>query len=434
MASMAVVMTAACAKSSDSGGGDSGTTTTAAPAAARGSADAPLTMATIVSTTGGLGQYGPGILTATQLAVKDINDAGGVNGKPVVLEANIDDATKPEVAQQAADTVINSSKAQALLGALGTKQSLAILDKVTGAGINMCSPSNTGAVFSTKDDHGGFYFRTAPSDDLQGPALADVITGDGHKKVAILARNDDYGKGFANAIESNLNSSGATVTANIAYDPNASDLSADVQKAVQSSPEAIAVIGYADDGAKILTGLIQNNFGPATKPVYTGDGMQSATVDKNGEVDKESLGYQTNPSDPFVIDGLGGTAPSADSSAEFKARFDAVKQPGDQNTFTGQSYDCTTIVALAAEAAKSGLSTDIQKKVLEVADDKGEVCTSFKDCKALLDQGKDIAYKGAIGEIGLDKNGDPTVGNYDVWTLEKGKIVTKDTIVQRKTS
>lgn len=422
---------AACSSSNSS----SDTTTTAASssggqAAARGG-DGTLDIATIIAETGQLGAYGPGVLAAIKLAVDDINAAGGVLGKPVTLEPNQDDASDAQKAGTAADQVINGTQADAVIGALGSGASAAIIEKLASAGIVQCSPSNTAASLTQKNDYGGHYFRTAPSDELQAPVLADKILQDGHKKIAIIARNDDYGTGFASSLKSDLEDSNATVTQSVSYDPNAPDLKAQVQQVVNSNPDAIAMISFTDDGAKILSGLIESGWSPGQKPVYGTDGIQGDTVDAQGQIKPQSVGAQVNPNDPKALDGLLGSAPAFSVSPEFKTRFEAVKPPTAQSVFTGQAYDCVTIIALAAEQAKSDKTSDIVTNIEKVTND-GDECNSYSACKALIDEGKDVAYVGAVGAINLDAKGDPTVGDYDIWKLEGGRLQTLETVKQTR--
>ncbi|MFN8103141.1 MAG: ABC transporter substrate-binding protein [Acidimicrobiia bacterium] len=424
------LLVAACSKSSTSGD----TTTTAASgggqAAARGG-DGALDIATIISETGDLGAYGPGVLAAIKLAVDDINGAGGVLGQPVTLEANQDDASTAEQAGTAADQVVNGTKADAVIGALGSGASAAIIEKLASAGLVQCSPSNTAASLTQKNDYGGHYFRTAPSDDLQAPVLADRIIQDGRKKIAIIARNDDYGTGFASALKTDLENGGATVTQSVSYDSKSPDVKAQVQQALNSNPDTIAMISFTDDGAKVLSALIENGWSPGQKPVYGTDGIQGDTVDAQGQLKPKSVGAQVNPNDPKALDGLMGSAPAFSMAPEFKARFEAVKPPTAQSVFTGQAYDCVTIIALAAEQAKSDKTSDIIANIQKVTND-GEQCTSFAACKKLIDAGNDIAYVGAVGPINLDANGDPTVGEYEIWELQDGRLKTLENVKQTR--
>src|SRR5690606_41996941 len=120
-------------------------------------------------------------------------------------------------------------KVNSIIGAAATGMYLAILDKVKSAQKVQCSGSNSAPTFTDYNDD-GFYFRTAPSDVLQGPILADTITGDGHDTVAITYRGDDYGKGLAEATKAALENVGATVPVMEAYEPNTTNFNATVSK------------------------------------------------------------------------------------------------------------------------------------------------------------------------------------------------------------
>lgn len=428
-----IVVVAAVGLVAGACGGDDksdSTTTTAkeADGSGRGNVDGQLLLGALVPQTGDLSAIAKSLQTPIEMAVASINEAGGVNGKPV--KVNIaDDGTNPNVAATSYAKLVNTDKVDAIIGPAPSGVAAKMLDSFKTDKVPACSGSTTAA--NLKDGGGGYFFRTAPGDDLQGPALATLITNDGHKKVAILARNDDYGKGFASSLQTDLQDGGATVTQNVSYDPNAPDLKAQVQQALGSNPEAVAVIAFTDDGAKILSGMIESGWSPGQKPVYGTDGIQGDTVDAAGQIKPGSVGAQVNPNDPTALDGLMGSAPAFSVSPEFKTRFEAVKPPTAQTVFTGQAYDCVTIIALAAEQAKSDKTSDIVANISKVTND-GEVCNSFSSCKELIAAGKDVAYVGAVGEINLDQNGDPTVGDYDIWELQQGRLKTLETVKQTR--
>src|SRR5690606_30429661 len=159
------------------------------------------------------------------------------------------------VANQSADRLL-AEGVDAIMGAAASGMSLAIIDKVTGAGVVQCSGSNTAPTFTDyEDEEPGFYIRTAPSDAMQGPVLAETIVGEGYTNVAILARADDYGTGLADATAAGLEEAGATVALNETYDPNATNFDAAVQQVVSANPDAVVLIAF-EEGAQIIEGLI----------------------------------------------------------------------------------------------------------------------------------------------------------------------------------
>jgi branched-chain amino acid transport system substrate-binding protein len=183
------------------------------------------------------------------LAVDEINAAGGVLGKDVTI-ASADDGTDDATLAGASLTrLVSSDGIRALMGPASSTLSEKLMKQIKDADVVACSGSNTAASLEDLDD-GGRYFGFAPNDNLQGPALAQVISDDGHSKIAILARNDTYGTGFAKAVDTALKDAGAQVVLNAVYDP-ASTLGykADVDKVVAAKPDAVVVLGFGDDGA-----------------------------------------------------------------------------------------------------------------------------------------------------------------------------------------
>jgi ABC-type branched-subunit amino acid transport system substrate-binding protein len=179
----------------------------AAPAGGgKGGAQKPaLKVGLLLPKTGALAFQGPPMFAAAKLAVKEINEAGGVLGQPVqVVEG--DDGTNPDVAKATTQQFIGQG-IQVIIGAGASGVSKAVIPLVSAAGRVMISPSATSDEL-TKFDDKGFFFRTSPPDVLQAKAVADIIMRDGHTKVAIVARADSYGNGLADGVKKDLISAG----------------------------------------------------------------------------------------------------------------------------------------------------------------------------------------------------------------------------------
>lgn len=380
----------------------------------RANADGQLKLGMLVPLTGDLAALGPPQQLGYQLAVKEINDAGGVLGKPVLLLSG-DDGTNEQIANATVDQHLRDN-VDAILGAASSRVTLSIIDKVTGSQVVECSPSNTGAGLSTYEkDLPGYYFRTAPPDSLQGPALAQLIVGDGFSRVGIIALNDEYGQGFARFLSQGLQSAGATVVANVAYDPSGTEFSADVQKLVDARPAAVAVLGFPDTGSKVLREMLNKGLAPGRVGVYTADGMQS-----------DELPRRVDPNNPRVLDRVKGTAPSSQGSAEFTQKFKAFAPQNTATTYSAHAYDCVNIIALAVLAANSDDPSVFRQQIVGVTRD-GEKCSTFAACSALLRQGRDIDYEGAAGPLDFAPPGEPSAGTYEIWQFEDGKIKTLTT-------
>ncbi|WP_137123029.1 ABC transporter substrate-binding protein [Segeticoccus rhizosphaerae] len=406
----ASVMMAAAACGSN--GGDAGDGASGSTGDGGGSAEA-LKLGYVLPETGDLAYLGPPQIEAMKFAIKKINESGGVLGKDIPSPVSGDEAGDQAIASQSADRVLNQG-VQGIIGAAASGMSLAIIDKVTGAKVAQCSGSNTAPTFTDyKDD--GYYIRTAPSDALQGPVLADVVVGDGHSKVAIIARADDYGKGLAEATQKSLESSGAEVVMDDTYDPKATNFNATVQKIVASKPDAVVIIAF-EEGKQIIKGLIESGMSPKKTGFYGADGLRSADLAK-----------LVDPKNPGVLSGMKGTAPASADNPSFTKELKAFAPKLKELQFAPQVYDCVNVIALAAEKTKSTTAEDFKAAFNEVTKD-GEKCNDFASCKKLLDDGKDIDYNGASGPLDFTDVGEPGKATIEVYGYnDKGKLETLDT-------
>jgi branched-chain amino acid transport system substrate-binding protein len=379
--------------------------------------DGTLKVGYVLPETGQLAFLGPPQIQALKLAIKQINAEGGVLGKKIPDPVAADEAGDQAVAQQSADRVL-ASGVQAVIGAAASSMTLVIIDKITGAKVVECSASNTAPTFTNYQDN-GYYFRTAPSDALQGPVLADTVVSDGHSNIAIVARADDYGKGLADATAKSLQQAGATVAVKDIYDPNATNFNASVQKVVNAKPDAVVVIAF-EEGKQILKGLIEAGYGPSKVGVYGADGLRS-----------EELPKLVNPKNPSVLAGMRGTAPASAENAQF---VNALKQfdPGlKELQFAPQAYDCLTTIALAAEQAKTNDPAVFKNAMVGVTRD-GTKCSTFAACQRLISAGTNIDYQGVSGPLNFIAAGEPGEATIEVYRYDKsGKLQTVKTVQSR---
>ncbi|MFG2056567.1 ABC transporter substrate-binding protein [Micromonospora sp. NPDC048930] len=222
-------------------------------------AGAPLVLGGLLPKTGDLALAYPPMAAGAALAVKDINAGGGVLGEPMVW-VDGDDGTNPQIAKATVASHV-SKGVQVIIGAAASGISRAVLPDVVAAGRVLFSPSNTDAGLTTIDDK-GLYFRTAPSDILQGRALADVILRDGPHKVAIVARKDSYGEGLQENVRAELERAGigADRVKLLTYEPPADakappvDFSAGAKEIKDYGADAVLVIGFGES-AHVITAL-----------------------------------------------------------------------------------------------------------------------------------------------------------------------------------
>ncbi|TCI99809.1 ABC transporter substrate-binding protein [Aeromicrobium sp. IC_218] len=393
VAAASALVLAAC------GGGDddkssSDDKTSAAPAA---KGDGTLTVGTLLPSTGDLAFLGPPEFAGVDLAVKDINEAGGVLGKPVAQsKADSGDGT-PKIAPGSVDKLL-AAKSDVIVGAASSSVSLSVIDKIIGAGVVQFSPANTSTAFDEYDDK-GLYFRTAPSDVLQGAVLGNLVLQDGAKNVAILARQEAYGEALAENTKKTIEEQGGKVAETVLYAVDATSYTSEIQKIKDSGADAIIVIAF-NETTKIIPGLEQAGIGPKQVPTYFVDGN---TADYSKDFPKGTL------------QGVKATYPGAQLKDDFKARMLEIDPKLTDFTYGPESYDATILSALAAEAAKDDSGKSIASKIVEVSRE-GEKCTTFKDCVALLKDGQDIDYDGVSGPVDMNDSGSPskaTIGIFE---------------------
>lgn len=411
-----VALLATACSGSDDGGedpvGDGGTETATAPDGQADDAGGALRIGYVLPETGPGSFFGPATIGAVELAVQDINDAGGVLGADVTVSGGDEGTREAGTAQQTVDRLLENG-VDWIVGAASSGVSLTIIDRITGGGVGQCSPSNTSPTFTDYDDN-GLYFRTVPSDALQGQVIGERVVNDGHEAVAIMARSDDFGQGLADVTERAVQESGAEVVAKIMYDTSAASFEAEVGQIASASPDAVVVIGFTEV-AQILAAMIQRGIGPGDIAVYA------------PEQRTETIGQDVDPDDPGAVAGLRGTAATSSEDSDFVERLQEFRDI-EETLFAAQAYDCTIIAALAAVAAGS---TDAETFAAEVpaVTSEGTQCSSFSECLELLEAGEDIDYEGAGGPLEFSEAGEPTVGTYEIWEVdENGEFTTLDRV------
>ena len=204
----------ACGDDGDTATPKSSDSSSSAPGA---KGDGELVIGTLLPQTGSLAFLGPPEFAGVDLALKEINDAGGVNGKPVKKFDSDSGDTKTDTASQSVDRLI-SNKVDAIIGAASSSVTLSVIDKIVGNGTLQISPANTSDTLTKYDDK-GLYFRTAPPDVLQGRVLGDLMLADGNSTVGMLVLQDAYGTGLAASTKKSFEGGGGKVVEQVIYDP-----------------------------------------------------------------------------------------------------------------------------------------------------------------------------------------------------------------------
>jgi len=409
---------AACGGGSDTSA-PAATSSSSAPAATSSSSSAPaansgdgtLTIGSLLPQTGNLAFLGPPEFAGVELAVKEINAAGGVLGKDVEYVEGDSGDTQQDVANPTVDRLLQA-KVDAIIGAASSGVSFSVIDKITSAGVVHYSPANTSPDFTTYDDK-GLYFRTAPSDVLQGRVLGETILADGFSNVGILALQDPYGEGLAKNVGDTVTEGGGALAPEepVFYDPAATNFDAQIGQVKSANPDAIVLIGFEESG-KIVQELVKQGIGPQDgKKVYLVDGNTG-----NALGEKLPAG---------LLKDVKGTIPGAAAGQEFRQRLLAVDPALKDFSYSAESYDAAVVVALAAEAAGSDAGKDIAQTLVDVTK-VGTKCTTFADCVKLVKANTDIDYDGVSGPIELSDKGDPTSAIVGIYTYGPDNKLTAE--------
>ncbi|GAA1942163.1 ABC transporter substrate-binding protein [Agromyces allii] len=392
-ATSALLLSACASGETDSGSGDSS-----------GQRDElALTIGTALPQTGNLAFLGPPEEAGVAYATSQINAATADTG--LTLDVVYGDSGDTD--NKAYETEIPrllGEDVSAIIGAASSGTSLQFIDQVVGAGVIQFSPANTSDAFTTYDDN-GLYFRTAPSDVLQGEVLGNLIAEDGNQTLGLIVLNDSYGTGLAKYITEAFEAAGGEVVAAPTYNTGDTTFDAQVSEVLAADPDAIALVTF-DEVSTILPSL----FGqfPADK-LYFVDGNLKNFADA----------FPTGS-----LTGAKGTLPglTIDSISDFTGELDAfLEEEGtpalEDYSYAAESFDATVLLALASLAANSTDPADIAAKLIEVSGGSGdgEKCSTFAECADIIVGGGTADYDGISGPITFDEVGDPTEASIGIY-------------------
>lgn len=392
-----------------SGGGEEGTGTGAeAEGEGQEASATPLKIGTLLPQTGSLAQLGPPEIAGVDLAVQEINEAGGVLGADVEVEhTDSSDAEHAEVATQSVTDLI-SQDVSLIVGAASSSVTRNVIDDITGAEIVQISPANTATDLS---GYHPFYFRTAPPDTVQGSAMGNLVLGDGAVNPGILVFNDDYGISLRNQIQSTIEEAGATLAyghEGQEFDPTEQNFNSIVSEALSTNPDALVVIAFTDQTPLILPELATQGFDMSK--VYLVDG---------------NLQDFSGVFDAGLLTGAKGTLPGAFPSDEFQERMLSVNPDLRDYSYGPESYDAVMLAALAAVRGGGTDAPTIQENMAAVSGaDGGTKCTGFAECVELLDAGEDIDYEAQSGVGPFNADNDPSSAFIGVYQFNDDNTYT----------
>ncbi len=329
---------------------------------------------------------------AADVAIAEINAAGGILGGREIVAVRADTTCSDTgAATAAAERLVSGERVHAILGAGCSGASSAVVTGVLAPrGVLAISPASTSPALSTIQDR-GLFFRTAPSDARQGEVLAELTMTRGIGSVAVTYTNNDYGAGLAQSFRDAFEALGGNVALVAAHEDGRGDYSAEVGALAASGAEALMVIGYVDQGG---IGIVQAALDTgAFDQFILPDGMLHQTLlDQFGD----------------MLDGSFGTTPGGASDAI--AAYDALAaEAGATGTgpFRAETYDATALLALSMEAAGSTDNAAMAAALPDLANAPGVPIGPGELARALelVAEGTDIDYQGATA-VEFDAAGD----------------------------
>jgi branched-chain amino acid transport system substrate-binding protein len=361
-----------------------------------------LKIGTALPLTGSLAFLGPPEEAGVSLAIQDINEAAA--GITVDVEWGDSGDTDNKAYETEVPRLLNAG-VSAIIGAASSGVSLQFIDQVIAANVIQFSPANTSAAFTDYEDN-GLYWRTAPSDVLQGEVLGNWLAEDGHQNIAMIVLNDSYGTGLAQFTTDAFEAAGGSVLAAPTYNTGDTNFTSQINEVLAVDPDAIVLITF-EEAKTIIPELLSQ---------YPSD--QIYMVDGN-------LANFSEDFDAGTMTGAKGTLPGLDTNVigDFTTRMndhwvaEGNEDLGGVFAYGAESYDAVVLLALAALAAGATDGPTIAGKLQEVSGGTGggEKCTSFAECAAIINAGGVADYDGPSGPITFNEVGDPTeasIGKY----------------------
>ncbi|MBC8038901.1 MAG: branched-chain amino acid ABC transporter substrate-binding protein [Rhizobiales bacterium] len=337
--------------------------------------------------TGEYAAFGEQLKRGAEMAVADINAAGGVNGEQLTLEIG-DDACDPKQAVAVANQMV-SKGVKFVAGHFCSGSSIPASDIYAEEGIVQITGASTNPVFTDK----GLWntHRVCGRDDAQGIVAGNFLAKNYKgKKIAIIDDKSPYGKGLADETRKAFNAAGEKETMNESYTPKEKDYTALVSKMKDAGIEAVYVGGYHTEGGIILRQMREQ-------------GMQAQMISGDA-FNTEEFWTIAGPAGEGMIFTFAPEPRNNPAAKEVVERFKAAGYDPEGYTL----YEYAAIQAWAAGAAATG-GTD-SKKIAE-----------------WLRAGN--PFKTVLGELSLDAKGDVKDAKYVWYKFSEGKY-TEDTSLQ----
>lgn len=317
-------------------------------------ADDPIKVGHYASMTGKEATFGQSTDNGIRLALKEINAAGGLNGRKIEL-LTYDDKGDSKEAGTAVTRLITSDHVVAVLGEVASSLSLAGGSVCEQYSVPMISPSSTNPSVTRGKK---MVFRVCFIDPFQAAAIARFMTENLHlKKAAILFdQTQAYSKGLRDDFTTAIKRMGGEVVSDQAYNGGDTDFSAQLTKIKDSGAEIIFIPGYYTEGGNIA---IQARKLGVTIPLIGGDGWDSSQLPAIGGKAIEGCYYSNH------------SAPDQPNMKEFVEKYRQAYDGATPDALAGLGHDAMMVLFEAMKRAKSLDGRDLARAIAETKDFHG---------------------------------------------------------------
>lgn len=341
------------------------------------------------------------MLAAAELAVAQLNEAGGVLGQPVELVSQDAGDATTDTASAALDQ-LSAALVDVIIAPPSSGVTSLVLDQVARSGAALISAANPPDEVPRDIP----FVQLAPSLELLGRAVGERVAVAGTAKTLIVARDDPFGQRVSAAAAAALDDAGVTATVQ-SFNAEAEVYTADIAAAVAAKPARVVLIGYAEL-AEFLAGLIAGGSVPATVPTFV----------VSDRLDDALFRRFTTPGALTGVAAIGTGSEIAARQNGFASQLGlAAARPTDPATrvlFAAESYDAVVIAALAAAQARSDAPAAIARAAASVSgSDDGDTCADAAACLAVLASGQQsVTYRGEAGPYRLDQDNVATAATF----------------------
>jgi branched-chain amino acid transport system substrate-binding protein len=389
------LLAAACGSSSAGGGSGK-------DVASGGGGDKELLVGILAPLTGELGSYGQDHVTAYKMALKEIQDSGALPAGTTVKMLVEDEGGSAEIAVRAAKKYVEVDKVDVIIGP--TSLAMIALDPIAKQNHVPVISSSAGTV--RLDTLGGdWLYRTYPSDDAEGAAMAKYQLEQGVKKMSILVQNQESAQGIVKVLKANFERGGGKVVKQVEFNGGQPTYDAQVNQALQGNPDLVYLAAGEESARTAIREIRQAGY----------KGRFAVNGDLSSPGFLKAVG-------PGLMEGVCSGQAASDSTSEPATRFAAAyKAAAKEDTYVtvANSYDAFMLAVLAALKGKDMSGQSIHDNLRDVAGPPGDAAATFKDAATALTAGHDIDYTGASGPLDFDKTGTSAAG-FSVFCVKAG--------------